>query len=97
MNAHPQLPPTLAAEIRAYGYAVIRQGEVDYRLKELVTLRAEVTALTVERDALSASPHAVLLATQRQREALVAERDALRLQVAALVAERDAMLVELAR
>jgi regulator of replication initiation timing len=38
--------------------------------------------------------HDMLLAVQRQREALVAERNALREQVGALVEERDALRAE---
>jgi len=39
--------------------------------------------------------HDMLLMVQRQREALIAERDALRLQVAALAEERDALKAEI--
>jgi uncharacterized coiled-coil DUF342 family protein len=35
--------------------------------------------------------HHILLATQKQREALIAERNALREQVAAIATERDAL------
>ena len=41
--------------------------------------------------------HDIVLMIQRQRAALIAERDALRLQVAALAAERDQLAAENAR